>query len=196
MGIWENKTSCFVSSSASSPLKGTITLLRAISLLVEKYPDIQLRLAGDYPWSEYTEILNKRIKRLNISKHIIFLGRLNPEDIYAELLNSQIFIQPSYIDNSPNALCEALLTGVPTISGFSGGIPSLVTENETGILYNATDPYDLAGKISNLFEDEIFMKKLSKGARAAAFERHDPYKTTQHLIDIYMNVLLENNISG
>ncbi len=68
---------------------------------------------------------------------------------------------PSHIENSPNALCEAMLVGTPCIAAFVGGVPSLVRHGEEGLLYHDADPFALAGAVDRLLGD----RELGEAAR-------------------------------
>ena len=46
------------------------------------------------------------------------------------LLDSHLYVYPSLMDNSPNALCEAQLLGVPCIATYVGGIPKMEKDIE------------------------------------------------------------------
>lgn len=66
--------------------------------------------------------------------NIKFLGTLSAEDLAVQLAEADIYVHTAYIDNSPNSLCEAQIIGIPVITTYVGGIPSLVKNYETGIL--------------------------------------------------------------
>lgn len=77
---------------------------------------------------------------------IEFLGILSEDELKNTLLSSDIYVHTAYIDNSPNALCEAMILGLPCIASYVGGISSLMKNGESGILVPVNEPYYLAGK--------------------------------------------------
>ena len=96
-----------------------------------------------------------------------------------------MFVHTSYIDNSPNSVCEAQFLGIPIISTNVGGIRSLIKENESGILVPSNDPYYLASQIIKLFSDKTEAIRLGIKGRIVAKERHNPTVIINALISIY-----------
>jgi glycosyltransferase involved in cell wall biosynthesis len=95
-------------TNAGHPRKGTETLLDAVKLLQPHFPDIQVGIAGGISRrSGYGRYVRRRIEELGHAA--IELGQLNAEEMVKELANSHVFVSPSFIDNSPNAVCEAQL---------------------------------------------------------------------------------------
>ena len=56
-----------------------------------------------------------------------------------ELRRAHVFAISSYIENSPNSLCEAMQAGMPCVATYAGGIPSLVEDGRTGLLFPPGD---------------------------------------------------------
>lgn len=120
---------------------------------------------------------------------VYFSGPKQTNEIVSELLDSNIFIHPSHIDNSPNSVCEAMLMGMPVIAGNVGGVASLIETGQNGIYYNSQDPYDLASIISEIAFKIEDLKKLGKNARKDAVIRHDIYKIADTVIATYKYIL-------
>ena len=92
---------------------------------------------------------------------------------------ASVFVLPSHIENSPNALCEAMVVGTPCIAACVGGVPSLMRDGVDGLLYHDADPYALAGKIDRLLGDPALAERLGASSRERARQRHDP-AASQH----------------
>ena len=121
------------------------------------------------------------------------LGKLNDEILTQKLKKSSLYIHTSYIDNSPNSLCEAQILGIPVISTNVGGIDSLIENEVSGFKVPANDPYYLASLISNLINDKIKLLEISKNGHKLASKRHDVNKIVQSTIDIYKNISNDEN---
>jgi hypothetical protein len=93
------------------------------------------------------------------------------------------------MDNSPNSLGEAMLVGMPCIASDVGGIPSMISDGENGLLYNHTDINELADKIELLFSDPALAKKLGAQAKITATERHSPAKIAELTNEMYRQVI-------
>jgi glycosyltransferase involved in cell wall biosynthesis len=115
-------------------------------------------------------------------------------DVLVEFLKaSDMYIHPSYIDNSPNSICEAQLVGVPVISTNVGGVGSLINDGKTGMLVPANDPFVLAQNILELFSSPDKLTELGRNGRSIALKRHDRRSIISGLIDIYEQVVQQND---
>ena len=129
------------------------------------------------------------IQRGHKSKHLTLLGKLPSSNLIIEMNHANAFVYPSGMDNSPNALQEAMLVGMPIIATHAGGISSLIENRRTGILVPEGDPYSLAGGILELkdsYEEAILM---GKSARELTLIRNAPETVIESLISAYKNIL-------
>jgi glycosyltransferase involved in cell wall biosynthesis len=119
-------------SQAESPLKAVHQVVKAVFLLINKYPNIKVYVAGNniintnsfiqkVKLTGYGKYLKKLLKKLHLTDNFIFTGPLNEKDILLKYLNAHVFICPSSLENSSNSICEAQILGVPVISSFVGG---------------------------------------------------------------------------
>ena len=120
-------------------------------------------------------------------------GQMNAEEIADELCNAHVFISASYIDNSPNSLAEAQLVGMPVISSYTGGVPSMVKDGETGLLFPTGDIPLLVSKIKSIFEDDALATRLGENAMKTARKRHDPERIVRDQLAAYENILKDSN---
>lgn len=116
----------------------------------------------------------RRNSSYNIDKLPIRLtGLMQADDLVCLYEQSDLFVHPSHIDNSPNSVCEAMLSGIPVISTNVGGIPSLIKDNETGCLVQDGDSIALAGAIIEAAENYELAGKKALAAKQVAIKRHD-----------------------
>jgi glycosyltransferase involved in cell wall biosynthesis len=175
-------------TNAGHPRKGTEVLLDAVKLLLPGFPDIQVGIAGGISRrSGYGRYIRRRINEMG--KIAIELGQLNAKQMAEELAKSHVFVSPSFIDNSPNAVCEAQLIGMPIIATYTGGVPSLIKEGRTGLFFPTGDAPMLASVLQNVFEDDELAKQLGDQAHKVAVERHDPNAIVRDLLVVYNEVL-------
>jgi glycosyltransferase involved in cell wall biosynthesis len=168
--------------------KGLEVLLDVIPLLKPDYPDIQVCIAGNISHrSGYGRYIRRKLRSLDAN--VVELGALNAKEMAAELVRSHIFVSPSFIDNSPNALCEAQLVGMPVISTYTGGVPSLVDDGKTGLFFPTGDMPTLAARLREVFENDSLAKQLGSRAREVAQTRHAPEDVTGALIRVYRDIL-------
>lgn len=189
-----HKNTLFV-SQGHYPLKGLHWAIKAISLLVKDIPDIHLYVGGPnivafssmyekLKISGYGLYIKRLIKRFRLQSHITFLGMLDETQMLKQYLSANIYICPSSIENSPNSLCEAQILGVPNISSYVGGIPSLVQEGKTGFLYPFGEYEMLAERIKDILWQRIPYNIEISGIEA----RHNRDTNTSELLNIYEEI--------
>ncbi len=199
--IWQHDRSephAVLSLSGGYARKGLGTLLRAIAILREgSIPQIRLRLAGLASGkSEERRAVVREIRRLHLEASVTGLERLGPADLVRELLRARVFALPTHADNSPNSLAEAMVVGTPCVASAVGGIPSLARDGVEALLVQDGDPYALAGAVARLLEDTPLACRLSRYARTAAMDRHDPSKVRDSLMGIYRAILAGEGFEG
>ncbi len=203
-GRWSYNTCCKHSifiSQATYPIKGFHMFLKAISLVVQNYPDLRVRMAAGpmldsksmlqkVRESGYYKYIRRLVGSLNLKDHIVLLGWLTAEQMKEEYLKANVFVIPSAIENSPNSLCEAQILGVPCIASYVGGVADLVPDNQCGELYRYEETEMLAMKICEMFEKSISFDNTHMCE--VARKRHDWNKNAKRLISIYNEIISTN----
>lgn len=186
-------------SQAGRPLKGLHKVLEAVFLLKKDFPNISIRIAGGniiesnslkskLKLKGYGKYIKSIIKKFDLLDQITFTGPLNENEMVNEYLNSNIFICPSSIENSPNSLGEAQLLGVPTIAAYVGGVSNMVNHMETGIMYRFEEVEMLAQAIKSILLSPHLSIKLSKQGIIAAEKRHNTEENLNQLLNIYNKI--------
>ncbi|MBN2522179.1 MAG: glycosyltransferase family 4 protein [Bacteroidales bacterium] len=180
-----------------SILKGTsykgVDLLVETMLLLQKYSSccFEFNISGIAEDEELIRIIRLKYGRGSL-QGINFLGRKVTKDLIALMCDSDFYLHPSYVENSPNSVCEAMILGMPIISTNVGGVSSLITDKKEGILVQEGDPYSLAGAILELVKDYEFARVLGQNARKRSIERHDPKAIAHRLVEVYEIILNKN----
>lgn len=160
-------------NAGGSPIKGHHILYEALGIVKRIYPDVKVYIPGSAYLDFYSHPLRKTgdmkylqdiYKKYDLSKNIVFTGSLNAEGMASMLLNCNVFVMPSMVENHSSSLIEAMICGVPCISSLVGGVASLISHKESGLLYNSLDSVSLAGSIIRLFEDENLQLHISANA--------------------------------
>jgi glycosyltransferase involved in cell wall biosynthesis len=196
LNIWDKKNFenpiQLVSIMGNSIHKGLETIVKTAQLLSEyKTVNFKWTIIGD------VSTLAKTTKRwLNINYqdlNIVFVGNKTENEIIDIFLKSDIFCQVSHIENSPNSLCEAMLTGMPIIATFAGGTESILENKKEGILVQEGDPFSYAGAIIELKTNINQAIEFAKSAREKALIRHDKKNITRTLVNTYHQVAVSKN---
>lgn len=189
---WEysdKKKKAIISVISRPWYKGCDLILKTADLL-KRFTDI------DFEWKVYgipemkffESVYGIKAKDVNVYP----MGTATKEELVEALCTSSCYVHPSYIDNSPNSICEAQILGVPIIATNVGGISSIVENGKDGILFPANAPYTAASLVKKITSDRVLAENLSKQAIAKAKERHNPERIGRRLFEIYRTITQEN----
>ena len=144
-------------ASADIPLKGLDTSLKAISLILDKYPNIKLSVVGNPRENGHTERL---IRQLNLTNHVSFKTNLSKEEVAYEYQSSSLAIISSLYEGFGFPAAEAMACGTPIISSNSSALPEIV--QDFGQLYEPGDSNALKERIENFFLNRTSFKNLAQ----------------------------------
>lgn len=192
-------------SQGNYPVKGVHYVLEALPALKKKYPDIKLVIAGDnitkhanlkerLKLSSYGKYLLELIKKGGLEDNVEFVGSIDAASVKEKLLEANLFLCPSTIENSPNSLGEAMLLGVPSVSANVGGISGIFKDGVDGIMYEAGNIEAMCEAITKMFDDVSLAKEYGENAMAHAHITHNPELNYKRLINIYEEITYENNV--
>jgi glycosyltransferase involved in cell wall biosynthesis len=135
--------------------------LRAFRLVQDQYPDATLTLVGG---GSAEAGLRQLAASLGL-RHVRFVGRVPPEDIWRYYAEADIYLQTPNIDNMPSSVLEAFASGCPVVSTNAGGVPAILTHGDHGLLVECGDHAAAAASISRLIEDPALTTRLTLQAR-------------------------------
>lgn len=169
--------------------KGLETLCEAAYELERIGFNFEWRVAGVAENSELNKIVRKILGERYPKHSLKLMGALSEKDLIANMIESFIFVYPTHQDNSSNALCEAMMLGMPCVSTFAGGSGTMMRDGETGILVQDGDPWAMAGAILELANNRELALKFAGKAREVAVRRHDRETIVDNLVSVYKNIL-------
>lgn len=171
--------------------KGMDLVLKTANLLKRFTTiDFEWRIYGTRMVRFYEQKYGIRASDVNVK----MMGTASKDELVDALCASTLYVHPSYIDNSPNSVCEAQLLGLPVLAANVGGLSTIVRDGETGILFPANAPYTLASLIKQLSANPERCQSLSEAAIAQATERHNPKRIQTTLLNIYKQIITETNL--
>jgi len=142
--------------------------LRAFRRVQDRYPEARLTLVG----SGSEEAALRQLAADLRLKHVRFVGRVAPSEIWRYYADADIYIQTPNIDNMPSSVLEAFATGCAVISTEAGGVPAILTDGQHGLLVPCDDPDRAAAAVCRLLEDSQLVERLTTTAR----ESCEPYR--------------------
>ena len=186
-------------SQGNYPIKGLHYMLEAMPSILESFPDAKVYVAGDnvtkhstfkekLKLSSYGKYLLELINENDLTDKVIFLGGLSGAEIKERLLQSNLFICPSTIENSPNSLGEAMILGVPCIAAKVGGIEGIFKSEVDGIMFERGDIEGLSNAVKRMWSDESLMLSFSENASMHAHVTHNPEINYKRLLEIYREI--------
>lgn len=172
--------------------KGLPTTLRAFAALRAEFPRATLTIGGDGPLEKDLRAL---AAELGVADAVRWPGFLDEAQLNALYADSHILLHPSQItadqnqEGVPNAMLEAMSTGLPVLATVHGGIPEAVTEGRSGFLVAERDPETLGARLLRIARDPGLWARLAAGAADEVREKFGREAAIVALLDIYAEAL-------
>lgn len=140
--------------------------LRAFADVQKHRPDASLTLVGGA--SEKPQ-LRALARELNL-RHVIFAGRVPPDEVWRCYAEADIYVQTPDIDNMPASILEAFASGLPVVSTDAGGMPAILSHEVHGLLAPVGDYAAVARHVLRLLDDQALADRLTEAALAGCAE--------------------------
>ena len=172
-----------------SPNKGVEYGLEAVRKLLDDGYSIQYQIVGAGP---SRESLAETVRRLNIDSAVRFEGAVGSDKIVEILADADILLTPSITgphgeqEGLPNALKEAMASGVPVIGTCIGGIPELIEHGVNGFLVPECNADRIAECVRTIIEDRDKMPAILTRARESIESQFDLRRLNTDLEQAYI----------
>lgn len=143
------------------PTKGLDILITALGMLKNELAKVNIVVIGEGPERKNLE---KLITKFNLDNNVFLTGTIADADKLLPAFDALIL--PSRKEGLPYTLLEAISQNVPVIAAKVGGIPDLLTNNQTGLLVNQGDVNGLAGAILFALKQKTALKQYALNAAA------------------------------
>ena len=164
--------------------KGLDLLMKALGEL--KDFSWQLRLVGDGP---HRSELERLAKNLGISDRIEFKGWIDKEMVTREYQHANLFVFPSRHEGMPNAVLEAMASGLPVIASKISGNEELVNHGVTGLLVPPENFMELGRAVRSLLEDTEKMKKFGAESRSRVESNYTWESVAIEYLDLFQRIV-------
>lgn len=170
--------------------KGIEEWIRAFLLLAGKFPDLKGHIIGSGP-EDYVKYLQNLINNESngAGRNLEFKGQLRREEIALLFSKGGVFCLPSYMENSPNTIMEAMAAGLPVVASDVGDVRRMVAHRESGIVIDGVEVSDIADAIESLLKDEEGHFKAGQMGRSIASNRWKASICVGKHIEMYENLL-------
>jgi colanic acid/amylovoran biosynthesis glycosyltransferase len=182
-GAW-----CFVQACRLIAKKGLRTALRAFAKFHRDHPKSHFSIAGEGPMKNELHLLTNE---LGIAEAVTLTGFLSQSELGALYQRAHLFVHPSELTSDrnqegvPNAMLEAMATGLPVLATTHGGIPEAVTDRQTGLLVPERDDAALGDAMRTITADPMIALEYGHAAAQTVRERFELGRAIAALETIY-----------
>jgi len=164
---------------------GIDVLLNAVEKFYNKVTkNFQLIIVGE---GSELESLKNLSRKLGISKHVSFIGPILNKLVPSYLQSFDVFVVPSRLESESFgvAAVEASSCGLPVVVSNVGGLPEVILDKETGLVFKSGDSSELYKILESLFYDKHTRHRLGNLGRARVEEYYDWEKNVSSMVKIY-----------
>lgn len=169
-----------------APWKRQVDAIRVYSQFVLEHPNSELWIVGEPKFSQenvdYMRKLKVLVGQLDLNQNIRFLGQRN--DVMNVMHSIDVLLIPSENEPFGRVVIEAMLAGKPVVGTNSGGIPEIVLDEKTGLLYKVGSLETVHKKLGRLVAEEVAQKMGATG-RARIKELFSINETCRKICLIY-----------
>jgi N-acetyl-alpha-D-glucosaminyl L-malate synthase BshA len=165
------------------PVKRVVDVVRIFAEVVKEMP-AQLMLVGDGPDRSAAEWM---ARDLGVQANVHFMGKL--ERVNELLPLADILLMPSELESFGLAALEAMACKVPSIATRVGGVPELIDDGITGMLYSVGDIDGMAQGALSLLRDKSRLKAMREAGRKTAQTRFCATLVVPQYVRYYESVL-------
>ncbi len=173
------------------PLNNVLGVIKAFNLIAEKFSCARLRIAGAVE-TAYLEEYKREVETDGIQDRVCFLGNISIEDVQLELSRANCLVVPSFQENAPLNIAEAMAAGVPVVASNVGGIPGKIRDGKTGLLVDPHDARGIAGAVSKIISDKKLAESMAQRAKKLAAEKFRASIICEKTLQTYREVLAKS----
>lgn len=165
-------------------IKGHHTFVKAAVLLAQELPSARFAVWGEGP---ERPLLEAEIGRAGMSHKFVLPGRCAA---MAEAIAAcSVFVQPSLSESFGLAAAEAMSCGVPVVASEAGGLPELIENGKTGLLFAPGSAEGLAVLTATLLRDPARRQAMGEAGRERILECFTIGRMTASYLDLYEQLL-------
>jgi glycosyltransferase involved in cell wall biosynthesis len=150
----------FLTSRLLEPLYNVGCVLRAFALIQKQFPEASLTVAGEGWQRAELEDLARELELRNTT----FIGGVAFEKMPEMYDSADIYLTATDLDNMPSSIVECLAAGLPVVTTDAGGIPYIVTHEETCLMIPRNNHNRMAEAAIRLLEDQELASRIAHSA--------------------------------
>ncbi len=173
--------------------KGIDLAIQAFLQVASRFPDAVLTIAGDGEERTHLEALARDSE---FAPRISFLGVVPPEKMPQLIANHALVLMPSRWQEPFGLVAlEASQMGRPVIASRVGGIPEIIEDGVTGLLFEKGDVAGLTQALHSLLEDSAKCARMGRAAQAHVSSDFRFEKLLSHYEELYRSIAVPDSVA-
>ena len=168
------------------PIKNVVVLIEAFAIVREHVPHAHLLVVGDGPEGPAART---RAAQLGVLDAVTFTGSVPHADLPAFYRTADVFALASDFDNSPNAILEAMASGLPIVATDAGGARGFVDDPTGGVLVGRRDERPLARELERFLAEPEAARAAGAHNRTKALTEFSWRASAIELLAVYRRVV-------
>jgi glycosyltransferase involved in cell wall biosynthesis len=152
-------------------------------------PEISLRIVGPLWDSDYAKHLGQTITRLGLDARVEITGPVSQSKLMEEFGSATALVLASVEETAPQVIAQSMACGLPVVASRAGGIPFMVKDGVTALLFEPGDVNGCASQLRRLLTEPGMAEALAKQGRAEALARFHPDSVADQTISFYRRIL-------
>lgn len=172
--------------------KGFHDLLLAVARIRDRVPGFRLVCGGTGNASE----VKRWIESAGVGDLVELRGWVSGVAKQACFERAAMLVLPSYIENFPMVIIEAMAAGLPVVATAVGGVPDVIEHGKEGLLVQPGDVGRLADAIASLLLDRELRGRMARAARHKYENRYSPGCVVPQLESVYRELGVAPQFAG
>ena len=169
--------------------KNALDLLRALVRVRERFPDVELHIAGRENSPSYARRLRDYVRTHSLEGNVVFRGLLSHQQMLEAYAECAVMALTSLQETQPMAVIEAMAAGKPVVATRVGGVADLIADGRTGFVVESGDQDALVQRLESLLSNEGLRRRIGRLAREAASGRFRIAIVASKYVEVYRGML-------
>jgi glycosyltransferase involved in cell wall biosynthesis len=189
LGLGEAPT--IISIRNLRPLYDVETFIRAMPIVLAKFPEARFIIGGEGEQRRYLENL---ARSLRVEKHVIFTGWIPHEEVPKYLASSDIYVSTALSDTLQVSLLEARACGLAPVVTDLPALRDVVQDGADGFLIPVKGPDELAERIIRLLRDDGLRRHFGELGRKLVMEAAEYKKEMEKAVQLYQETVVKYTV--
>lgn len=152
----------FICTRSLDPLYNHACILKAFKRVQSQLPESTMVFVGGGTIRAEIEELSAKLGLRQVS----FVGRVDNGEVYRYLDQADVMVSAPHIDNMPVSILEAINAGLLVISSCVGGVPYMLEDHKSALLFDDDDDLTLSDQMLEAVDNQVASVMLIRNARS------------------------------